>query len=206
MLFNIRHFKLALGVFVCMIFPHCNNPKHSPINQFPSATKFNGKVVNNIYYDQTFNYKIKIPTNWSLFDQRDLSRVAIPYKFCTFLVGFKSEKNAIYFYDDNLIDFNHNYNLLLANQKKELNEQFISIANSNNAYVKTYYFPNKTNSCFDEFRIDLYDKTTNKFDLSASTACRLFGTTHAIVELSIIFNEEKLPLTKETSDFICTNN
>jgi hypothetical protein len=196
--------KLLASALACMLLIKCTQSHKMHFSQIQSPKKFNGKVVNNIYYDDIFKYKIEIPKDWSLFDDNDLSRVGIPYKYGTFLVGFKSEKNAIYFYDDDLTEYNNYPDSLLSDCKRNWTETLTKMAKQNGAFIimsQNYQIDN----CFEGFDMTLYDKTTHTFDLSTSVFCRSYNTNHAVVGVDIIFNKDKQPVMKETLDYICIN-
>lgn len=201
----MKSLKIFPGICACLLLAFCNRQKHIGITQYQTATKFNGKIINQIYYDDTFNYKIKIPANWVLFDEKDFSRGVNVSKYVTLLVGFTSvNRNTIYFYDVDLASYNNSFNSLMKDYKKSIREEFLSLGEKNNAYSKIYEdYP--TNNCFKEYRIDLYDKATNKFDMSSSVEFEYFKTNHAIVGINVITTEDHLPALKETLDFICNN-
>jgi len=58
---NMKMITLLVTALVCMLLIKCTHPKQIRFSQIQSPTKFNGKVVNNIYYDDSFHYKIKSP-------------------------------------------------------------------------------------------------------------------------------------------------
>jgi|GEM_PF-5566582 len=203
----MKPFKYLIWVLLYACFARCSNPKHVKIQRSQLATKFNGKVVNNIYYDDAFKYKIKIPVGWLLFNSSDFSKgVTIPNNYFTFLVGFKStDHETIYFYDVDLANYNDSYPSLIQDYSQQLRRQLLVLVRGE-SNVLTIYDNYKTGNCFDEFRIDLPDTTPGNLLLSQAVAFKPINKNHAIMGISLITSKGDLLVLKNTLDYICKEN